>query len=135
MALPTDLRHRRRTIRNAAFVLSCIVAVACVSPTFTWGQIAISQPDTRLASLALNTDAVYPRRFLAVHGRRALIDGYSENGLEVWAYPLQLIQNYRLGFRVQGTTSEIAGQAILRRITYRPEAIVRTYHRFEFYCP
>jgi glycogen debranching enzyme len=78
-------------------------------------------------SLSLTTDAVSPRRFVAVHGRRALVDGYADSGLEVWAYPVQLIQNYRIGFRSQGMTSEIPGATILRRIVYRPDEIVRIY--------
>lgn len=127
MASVLDLRHRRQKILKVAFALSCIVAVAGAFPRLMWPQTAGSQPGAGLDSLSLNTGAVYPRRFLAVHGRRALIDGYSENGLEVWAYPLQLIRSYRLGFRVEGETSEIPGQAILRRITYRPEAVIRTY--------
>ena len=60
-------------------------------------------------SLALSTNAVAPRRFIAVHGRRALLDGYAGSGLEVWAYPVQLIKDYEVGFLPQGTTSEIPG--------------------------
>ena len=78
-------------------------------------------------SLSLTTDAVAPRRFIAVHGRRALLDGYAASGLEVWAYPVQLIKNYQVGFRPQGETSEIPGGTILRRIVYRPEEVTRIY--------
>jgi len=83
-----------------------------------------AEPD---AALVLNTDTVAPRRFVSVHGRAALIDGYSQNGLEVWAYPVQLVRGYRLGFRMAGSVFEIDGQSILRRITYLPEAVIRTY--------
>ena len=78
-------------------------------------------------SLSLTTDAVAPQRFIAVHGRRALLDGYAAGGLEVWAYPVQLIKDYEVGFRPQGTTSEIPGATILRRIIYRPDEIMRIY--------
>jgi glycogen debranching enzyme len=80
-----------------------------------------------LQSLSMTTDAVAPRRFIAVHGRRALLDGYADNGLEVWAYPVQLIKNYQVGFRPQGMTSEIPGPTILRRVVYRPDEITRIY--------
>ena len=53
--------------------------------------------------------------------------GYASSGLELWAYPLQLISGYELGFRAAGDTSETAGSLLLRRITYDPEAITRTY--------
>ncbi|MGC1869735.1 MAG: hypothetical protein WA700_02145 [Acidobacteriaceae bacterium] len=78
-------------------------------------------------SLSLTTDAVVPRRFIAVHGRRALLDGYAASGLEVWAYPVQLIKSYEIGFRPQGATSEIPGATILRRIVYQPDEITRIY--------
>ncbi|MGB8480380.1 MAG: hypothetical protein WCE63_16340 [Acidobacteriaceae bacterium] len=78
-------------------------------------------------SLSLTTEAVAPRRFVAVHGRRALLDGYASTGLEVWSYPVQLIKNYEVGFRPQGVTSEIPGATILRRIVYRPDEITRIY--------
>ena len=78
-------------------------------------------------SLSLTTDAVAPRRFFAVHGRRALLDGYAASGLEVWAYPVQLIKNYEVGFRPRGATSEIPGSTILRRTVYRPDEVTRIY--------
>lgn len=53
--------------------------------------------------------------------------GYAANGLELWAYPLQLISGYELGFRSAGETSEINGSAVLRRVTYEPETVTRTY--------
>jgi glycogen debranching enzyme len=78
-------------------------------------------------SLSLTTNAVAPQRFIAVHGRRALLDGYAAGGLEVWAYPVQLIKNYQVGFRLRGATSEIPGATILRRIDYKPDEITRIY--------
>ena len=90
---------------------------------------AVPNPATAIVpeSLSLTTDAVAPRRFIAVHGRRALLDGYAASGLEVWAYPVQLIKNYEVGFRPQGATSEIPGATILRRIVYRPDKVTRIY--------
>jgi glycogen debranching enzyme len=78
-------------------------------------------------SLSLTTDVVASRRFVAVHGRRALMDGDSASGLEVWAYPIELIRGYRVGFRPEGATSEIPGSTILQRIVYRPSEVVRIY--------
>ncbi|MGI8771419.1 MAG: MGH1-like glycoside hydrolase domain-containing protein [Acidobacteriaceae bacterium] len=64
---------------------------------------------------------------MAVHGRRALVEGYAGSGLEVWAYPVQIADGYCIGFRAAGASTEIDGRALLRRITYTPEAITRTY--------
>lgn len=79
------------------------------------------------AQLSFDTNSVAPERFIAVHGRKALIMGYAASGLELWAYPLQLVSGYELGFRSAGDTTEINGATLLRRITYEPEAITRTY--------
>ncbi len=79
------------------------------------------------AQLSLQTDSVAPQRFIAAHGRKAIVMGYASGGLELWAYPLEIINGYELGFRPAGDTTETAGSALLRRVTYDPEAITRTY--------
>jgi len=107
-------------------LLLCLLLVGLISPfALAAGRDAATNP--ALESLSLTTDAVAPRRFIAVHGRRALLDGYAGGGLEVWAYPVQLIKDYEIGFRPQGATSEIRGATILRRIVYQPDAITRIY--------
>lgn len=78
-------------------------------------------------SLTLSTDAVAPQRFIAAHGRRALIDGYSMGGLEAWVYPFQIFRDYRVAFRVYGAAASIDGRDILSRIDYEPDSITRTY--------
>ena len=78
-------------------------------------------------SLTWSTDSTGPRRFVSVHGRRAAIFGYSEAGLEVWAYPVQILNSFSVAFRPQGATTAIDGQTLLRRIIYSPEAVTRIY--------
>lgn len=87
----------------------------------------ISDLPARTEPLTLNTDSVSPGRFLAAHGRRALISGYASSGLEIWAYPFEILNDYRVSFRVAGTTSPIDGQTILRRVTYNTDSITRIY--------
>lgn len=53
--------------------------------------------------------------------------GYPSQGLEVWGYPFQMLSGYRVGFRPVGTTTEADGRALLRRVDYRPESVIRTY--------
>lgn len=84
-----------------------------------------------LSKLAWSTESTGPRRFISAHGQRAAIFGYPQvdagDGLEVWAYPVQILKSYEVTFRQQGATSPIDGQAILRRIIYDPEAVTRIY--------
>ncbi len=78
-------------------------------------------------SPALDTEAVGPHRFIAAHGRRALVSGYATGSLEVWAYPFQIVSGYRVQFRSAGATTPIRGEEILARVTYEPESVTRTY--------
>ena len=66
--------------------------------------------------LTWNVDSTQPARFVAVHGRRSALFGYSENGLEIWAYPLQLADSFSVAFRPQHGTTDIDGRTVLRRI-------------------
>jgi glycogen debranching enzyme len=77
--------------------------------------------------LALTTDAVAPLRFIAAHGRRALISGYASGNLEIWAYPFEILNDYQVSFRAAGTTTPIDGPTILRRVIYNPDSITRVY--------
>src|SRR6201999_282774 len=75
--------------------------------------------------LSLTTDSVEPRRFVAVHGRRSVIMGYPESGLEIWGYPFQILSNYQVGFKPEGAATESDGRLLLRRVDYRPDSITR----------
>jgi glycogen debranching enzyme len=114
-----------RSIWRASVIVLCLLAGLVPQAVLAAGQDTATTivPE----SLSLTTDAVAPQRFIAVHGRRVLLDGYAANGLEVWAYPMQLVKNYEIGFRPQGATSEIPGATILRRIVYRADEITRIY--------
>ena len=127
------LQPRRVRLRRYARTLLFSLSALVVCP----GQLgAQTQADTvAYNSLAWSTDSTGPRRFISVHGRRAAIFGYSqgntrdysEAGLEVWAYPVQILSSYSVTFRQQGATTGIDGQTILRRIVYSPEAVTRIY--------
>lgn len=87
---------------------------------------------TSPAHLVWDTPSTGPTRFVAVHGRRASILGYSNSGLEMWAYPVQILKAYGVSFRPADTTTEVDGLTILRRITYSPESVTRTYVGSDF---
>ena len=58
---------------------------------------------------------------------RSIIQGYATHGLEVWAYPIQIVGDYEVGFRHEGSATVTDGATLLRKITYEPEAVTRTY--------
>ena len=84
------------------------------------------------SGLKLSTESVGPARFIAVHGRRSAIFGYPKNGLEIWAWPFQILSGYRIGIRPQGAATEIDGDLLLRRIEYAPDAVTRIYIGSDF---
>jgi glycogen debranching enzyme len=106
------------SIRRNYFLPGACVGILLCSFTFS--------PRVQ-AQLSFDTTSVAPERFIAAHGSKAVVMGYASSGLELWAYPLQLLNGYEIGFRPAGETSEVTGVTLLRRVTYDPEAITRTY--------
>lgn len=110
--------------RNFLLALAFAICPA-LSSMVCLAQVSVSGP--RQSELAFDTEGVSPSRFIAVHGRRALIDGYATHGLEVWGYPFEILSDYRIAFREQGATTPLDGQDILSRIVYEPESVTRIY--------
>jgi glycogen debranching enzyme len=77
--------------------------------------------------LAYASDAAGSGRFVATPGERGAILGYPDAGLEVWAYPLQILSGWRVRFHESGRTEPLDGRSLLRRVEYRPNEIVRVY--------
>ncbi len=67
-----------------------------------------------------------PDAFLAVKGERALVMGYAD-GLEAWAYPLQLFSGYRVRFHVEGRVEPYDGRLLLKRVERYAAETVRVY--------
>jgi len=114
-------------MRALRFILVFVTAVG-LSPLAPCGFSQQDLPISQSApSLTLDTEAVSFPRFIAVHGRRALIQGYASQGLEAWAYPFQILSGYRIAFRPQGASTAIDGAEILRRVFYQPDSVTRIY--------
>ncbi len=79
-----------------------------------------------------STEAVYQTRYLAAHGRRALLGGNAAAGLEAWVYPLEIVRGLEPSFRV-GTAAEAqSGKALLREMIYSPTYVERVYRAASF---
>src|SRR5262245_57269734 len=63
-----------------------------------------------------------PGAFFDVVGRRSAVFGYENRALEAWVYPLKLIDDFRLSFRLEGYPLEIEGTDIASYVSVRPEA-------------
>ncbi len=71
-------------------------------------------------------------RFLDVVGRRSAFFGYEGRPLEAWVYPLKLVDDFSLSFRLKDYPLDIEAQDIAVSITVRPEATILTYSHAAF---
>lgn len=73
-----------------------------------------------------STTQAQPNRYVSAHGLRAFAGGYSEDGLEFWTFPLQLVSGYALDF-VRPGASPIPAITMLSSIEVDPLGVTRVY--------
>ena len=71
-------------------------------------------------------------RFFDVVGQRSALFGHEAAGCEAWVYPLKLLDDFRLSFRLADYPLDIDGASALAEIEVRPEATVLTYSHAAF---
>ena len=71
-------------------------------------------------------------RFFDVLGQRAAVLGREGVGVEAWSYPLKVLDDFRLSFRLHDYPLDIEGNDVLTQIEVRPEATVFTYAHAAF---
>src|SRR5271155_2556369 len=131
-SMPSEPHGKNRVRRKCLSLSRCLLLVFPLLTT-SFAQESSPKEQSTLDGqplpdrLAISTDSVEPIRFFAVHGRRAVLMGYPETGLESWVYPFQIFSGYHIGFRHAGATTETDGRLQLRRIIYEPQAITRIY--------
>lgn len=75
---------------------------------------------------------IHAGTFLDVCGPRAAVFGYEGRKLEVWVYPMKVLEDFQLNFSLEGYPTPIPGTEIVRNITVRPEATILTYSHSAF---
>lgn len=70
--------------------------------------------------------------FFDVLGRRSAAFGYENRALEAWVYPMKILDDFRLSFKLQGYPLDIQGPDITVSINARPEATTFTYSHAAF---
>ena len=96
-------------------------APATLIPKFplTRGTLSLARP-------------IRPGSFFDVVGRRSAVFGYENRALEAWVYPLKIVDDFALSFRLEGYPLEIPGQDIATGIEVRPAATIFTYSHAAF---
>jgi glycogen debranching enzyme len=70
--------------------------------------------------------------FLDVLGHKAAVFGYEHHPLEAWVYPLQVLDEFELSFRLEGYPLEFRAEDTSALINVRPEATTITYTHAAF---
>jgi len=73
-----------------------------------------------------------PGAFFDVVGRRSAVFGYENRPFEAWAYPLKLVDDFKLAFQVEGYPLEFSGLDTRVAVTVRPEATIFTHSHAAF---
>jgi glycogen debranching enzyme len=87
----------------------------------------IANDEMRADAPELGFSSVATHRFVASHGRNAVLMGYPESGLEFLAYPLQIVSGYQIGFKPEGAATETDGRLLLGRVAATPDSVTRIY--------
>jgi glycogen debranching enzyme len=73
-----------------------------------------------------------PGAFFDVVGRRSAVFGYENRAFEAWAYPLKLVDDFKLAFQIEGYPLEFSGLDTRVAVTVRPEATIFTHSHAGF---
>lgn len=85
----------------------------------------------RLPSIALRGPA-RPGAYVADMGRRSALFGDETGAFEVWVWPLKLVRDLRLAFRIPEYDAPIEGAAVARDVVVRPEGVTIVYRHATF---
>ena len=95
------------------------------------GAASIPRFDLHRRTLSLTRPSRYGS-FFGVAGRRSAVFGYEGRSSEVWVYPLKILDDFGLSFRLAGYPLEMEGREIEAAIEVRPEATIFTYAHAAF---
>jgi glycogen debranching enzyme len=73
-----------------------------------------------------------PGAFFDVVGRRSAVFGYENRAFEAWAYPLKLVDDFKLAFRIEGYPLDFSALDTRVAVTVRPEATIFTHSHAGF---
>jgi glycogen debranching enzyme len=112
---------------------SPMLPVVVLLPLMAAGVAAASAAEPREAGAKAASDLpvwtttqARKDRYVSAHGLRGFAGGYSEDGLEVWAFPLQLVSGYAPEFQRPGAPA-VPGIAVLSAVEVDPLGVTRIY--------
>lgn len=76
--------------------------------------------------------AARPGRYIGAAGRASAILGDEDGRFEAWSWPVKLLHDFRLSFKIPEYTDPIPGSAVARRTIVRPELTTVVYSHATF---
>src|SRR4051812_17347631 len=127
------------TARRRAATSACaggLLAAACgvwlvAGSATTAAESTIDRFPIRSDSFQLDR-ATRAGAFFDVVGRRSALFGYENRQLEAWVYPLKLVDDFALSFRLAGYPVDVDGRDITASIHVRPESTTILYAHAAF---
>ncbi|KPK61926.1 MAG: hypothetical protein AMS21_08555 [Gemmatimonas sp. SG8_38_2] len=73
-----------------------------------------------------------PKVYLGGAGRESAFFGYETGEFEAWAWPVKLLHEFELGFKIPDYTEPIPGRSVAARVIVRPELMTVVYSHAAF---
>ena len=108
----------KRSRHTASWKLACLPVLLFISPVVGLAQQGLADSPELVR-------AARPWEFVSAVGTRSGLLGNEGGDLEAWVYPLKVLQNFHLRFKVDGEV--IDAKALSRSVSVRPEATIITY--------
>ena len=119
-------------IRYAFFCLILVCAsLAAASAQTSPDQTLLTKFELKKSGLELER-RTQAGSFFDVIGHKSAVLGYENRSLEAWVYPLKILDDFELSFRIEGYPLEFRGSDIAVQINARPEATIFTYSHAAF---
>jgi glycogen debranching enzyme len=124
--------------RWCAALLLCLACLPSAASAPTAAAEAPAPPAAGIPRFELPTSGLElerptrPGAFFDVVGRRSAAFGYENRPFEAWAYPLKLVDDFKLSFQLEGYPLEFEGADTTVAVTVRPEATIFTHSHAGF---
>src|SRR6266542_2243267 len=118
-------------IRNGLICLIIFVTAGVAHAQARMDETLVPKFELKKSGLQLDR-RTQAGSFFDVVGHRSVVLGYENRTLEAWVYPLKILDDFELSFRIEGYPLEFRGPDIEVKIDVRPEATVFTYSHAAF---
>lgn len=130
--LPAIKRWNRAALMRTliARFLVVLAGLACSTPACLRAQ---GVPKFEIASSPIQLEGpARPSIYLGGVGRAAAFLGSETGEFEAWAWPVKLLHDFELGFKIPDYSEPIPGKAVAKRVIVRPELMTVVYSHASF---